>query len=62
MSKRQSEVNRFLGFYLCLGEEAKKIVSDQVRDAFRSDKPKRKSGKVGKPVTIPADSQIPQKK
>lgn len=59
MSKRQSEITRFLNFYQSLGEEARKIVAEQVRDAFKGlATPRAMCDKGKKSTTIPADSQI----
>lgn len=64
MSKRQSEISRFLNWYHSLeSEEARQIVAGQVRDTLRQDKPKvtRRASKPKGMIILP-DSQINKEK
>ena len=58
MSKLQSEIARFLAWYRNLGEEAKGVVADQIRDEFRGKKLKETKKGAKKAVIIPSDAQI----
>ena len=55
MSKKTSEITRFLKWYHGLGDEARSLVVAQVREAFRLVAPKRAPRK--KAATTPAGPQ-----